>query len=168
MLSAFESEQSRGPRTAFSPAMPTLPQAILADLSRRLASGAVLWDLRPLHEVQRAPLQGAVNLGQVDWVIDDWASERLQVPSVISKILARAGIYPGTAVILYAGDRRESLTLARRALNSIGVTDIAVATNSVGARPDVARASEAARPAAVSAVAPIAVTALPSLSLGPA
>lgn len=103
-----------------------LSDAALADLARRIRGGAVVWDLRPIHEVQRSPIQGAVNLGQVDWVLDDRASQRLQPPSVIGKILARAGIFPGTQVVLYAGVRVDAIPIAKLALRSIGVERIAV------------------------------------------
>jgi 3-mercaptopyruvate sulfurtransferase SseA len=76
--------------------------------------------------VQRAPITGAVNLGQVDWVLDEPASQRLQPPSVIGKILARAGIFPGTPVILFAGSRSEAIPIAKLALRSIGVDQISV------------------------------------------
>lgn len=103
-----------------------LSEAALADLERRIRAGAVVWDLRPIHEVQRAPIKGAVSLGQVDWVLDDRETGRLQPPSVIGKILARAGIFAGTQVILYAGRRVDAIALAKLALQSIGVDRIAV------------------------------------------
>jgi len=103
-----------------------LSEAALAHLGRQIRAGAVVWDLRPIHQVQRAPIKGAVNLGQVDWVLDDRASQRLQPPSVISKILARAGIFPGTPVILFAGSRIEAIPIAKLALRSIGVDQISV------------------------------------------
>lgn len=121
----------------------------------RLRPGAVLWDLRPLHEVQRTPVPGAVNLGQIDWLVEDRASGRLQPPSVIAKILARVGIVPGCSVVLYAGSRAASLTLARRALLTIGIDQVdgivepdedAPATTRVSAgyvRAEVALASDA-------------------------
>ena len=89
-----------------------------------LRGGTVLWDLRPLHECQRAPVPGAINLGQIDWLVEDHASGRLQPPSVIAKILARVGIVSGCSVVLYAGDRAEALPLARRALSTIGIDEV--------------------------------------------
>ena len=87
-------------------------------------AGTVLWDLRPLHECHRAPVRGAVNLGQIDWLVEDHATGRLLPPSVIAKILARAGIVSGCSVALYAGGRAEALTLARRALSTIGIDQV--------------------------------------------
>lgn len=123
MSPAIESCLSSGNLSARLP-LPTLTEADRARVAPRLRSGAVLWDLRPLHEVQRAPVPGAVNLGQVDWLVEDRASGRLQPPSVIAKILARVGIVPGCSVVLYAGSRAASLTLARRALLTIGIDQV--------------------------------------------
>ena len=106
--------------------MPALNEAVMATLTPRLPSGAVLWDLRPLQDAQRSPIRGAVNLGQVDWLAEDKASGRLQPPSVIARILGRVGILPGRAIILYAGDRQDSLSLARRALESIDILHVDV------------------------------------------
>lgn len=117
--------QDQAVRIALS-ASPALTDAVMASLAHRLQAGAVLWDLRPLQEAQRAPIRGAVNLGQVDWLAEDRASGQLQPPSVIAKILARVGIRSGRPVILYAGDRTASLSLARRALESIDIDQIDV------------------------------------------
>lgn len=105
-------------------ALSSISPADAIPLAPRLRAGTVLWDLRPLHDAQRMPVAGAVNLGQVDWLVEDRSSGQLQPPSVIAKILARIGIVPGCAVLLYAGSRTESLGLARRALLSIGVDQV--------------------------------------------
>lgn len=126
----------RDPELAFR--APVLSEATTVDVARRLRAGAVLWDLRPIDDAQRAPIKGAVNLGQVDWIVEDRVSGTLQPASVISRILARAGIVPGRQVILFAGSRAGSLALARRALALIGVNDVEL----IEALPD-----EAARPA---------------------
>ena len=98
------------------------------------------------------PIRGAVNLGQVDWLAEDKASGRLQPPAVIAKILARVGIFPGRDVILYAGDRVDSLSLARRALESIEIDHIyVVADDDVAGMPSRARV-----PASVGRGAPVA------------
>lgn len=76
--------------------------------------------------MQRAPVAGAVNLGQIDWLVEDRASGQLQPPSVIAKILARVGVAPGCSVVLFAGARPEALTLARRALLTIGIDQVEV------------------------------------------
>ena len=111
---------------ALRPPLPTQSDSDRVRLAPRLPSGAVLWDLRPLHEVQRAPVAGAVNLGQIDWLVEDRASGQLQPPSVIAKILARVGVAPGCSVVLFAGARPEALTLARRALLTIGIDQVEV------------------------------------------
>lgn len=92
-----------------------------AELGKRLAAGEVLWDLRPVHEHLRFRLEGAVNLGHLDWLVAEPEQQRLLDPDVIARVLARGGIFRGTAVILQSGERRERLDLAVRALNAIGI-----------------------------------------------
>ena len=121
--------------------IPALTEAAMATLAPRLKSGAVLWDLRPLHAAQRTPIRGAINLGQVDWLAEDKASGQLQPPSVIAKILSRVGITADRAVILYAGDRHESLSLARRALESIDIHQIDVVVDEIDDDPPAASVS---------------------------
>ena len=92
-----------------------------AELGKRLARGEVLWDLRPVHEHLRFRLEGAVNLGHLDWLLASPHEGRLLDPTVIARVLARCGIVRGTAVILQAGDHREPIDLALRALHAIGI-----------------------------------------------
>ncbi len=91
------------------------------ELGRRLAAGEVLWDLRPIHEHLRFRLDGAVNLGDLDWLRADADARRLLEATVIARVLARCGIVRGTAVILQPGEHRDTIDLAVRALNAIGI-----------------------------------------------
>ena len=91
------------------------------ELGKRLAAGEVLWDLRPVHEHLRFRLEGAVNLGPLDWLVADPEDQRLLDADVIARVLARCRIVRGTAIILLAGERRERLDLAVRALHTIGI-----------------------------------------------
>lgn len=114
------------------------------ELGRRMAAGEVLWDLRPVHEHLRFRLDGAVNLGHLDWLLADGDAQRLLDPLVIARVLARCGIVRGTAVIVQPGDRREAIDLAVRALSAIGIHRVTCLDS--GRRGDRPAADEPANP----------------------
>lgn len=96
------------------------------ELASRLMAGDVLWDLRPIPEHMGERQRGAVNLGQVDWLLADRKTERLLDIGVISRVLGRAGIRPGVGVVLKAGQHRGAIATAVSALTAIGVDRIAL------------------------------------------
>ena len=123
------------------------------EMARAAADGAVVWDVRPADEVERNRLEGALALGDVDWLLADNCGGNLIPPAVIEETLAGAGIQAGRAVVIYAEKRAVDAFVALRALRSIGIGDAQVCLGDAAAvEPAPGRPADAAaaptRPAA--------------------
>lgn len=95
------------------------------EMQRAAAAGAIVWDVRPAAEAGQR-LDGALALGEVDWLLADNSGGNLIPARVIADALARAGIEPGRPVVIYAGQRAVDAFVALRALRSIGIDDAQV------------------------------------------
>lgn len=81
----------------------------------------VVWDVRSTRHHQADNRQGAVSIGQIDWLLADPGGTTLVDSDVIARVLRRIGIGPGRAVIVYADRAASAGFLALRALRAIGV-----------------------------------------------
>lgn len=95
-------------------------------MAKAAADGAVVWDVRPPGDSKRAPVEGALSLGEVDWLLADNSGGNLIPAAVIEEQLGKAGIHRGRTVIIYAEGRAVEAFVALRALRSIGVANAQV------------------------------------------
>ena len=96
------------------------------EMAQAAAAGAIIWDVRPTQEFQRGHADGALSLGDVDWLLADNSGGNLIPAMVIEDTLGEAGIQPGRPVIIYAEQRAVDAFVALRALRSIGINDAQV------------------------------------------
>jgi rhodanese-related sulfurtransferase len=96
------------------------------DMKRAAAGGAIVWDVRTAAEQDASRVDGALSLGEVDWLLADNSGGNLIPAPVIQDTLARTGIEPGRAVVIYAERRAVDAFVALRALRSIGIDDAQV------------------------------------------
>jgi hypothetical protein len=96
------------------------------DMKRAVAAGAIIWDVRSEAEAGGRGLEGALTLGEVDWLLADNSGGNLIPAAVIADTLAKAGIEPGRPVVIYAEQRAVDAFVALRALRSIGIGDAQV------------------------------------------
>jgi rhodanese-related sulfurtransferase len=109
-------------------------------MAKAAAEGAIIWDVRSSSEFEREHVDGALTLGEVDWLLADNSGGNLIPAAVIEDLLGKAGIHRGRTVIIYAEGRAVEAFVALRALRSIGVTSAQVCL------ADVAGADTAAAP----------------------
>jgi len=140
------------------------------EMQRAAAAGAIVWDVRSAAEAGHHRLDGALALGEVDWMLADNSGGNLIPASVIADTLAKAGIEPGRAVVIYAEQRAVDAFVALRALRSIGIDDAQVcladaaveATAPTDAAPTPAAAVVARRPSSRAAAPRLAAMVQPA------
>jgi thiosulfate/3-mercaptopyruvate sulfurtransferase len=127
------------------------------EMQRAAAAGAIIWDVRTAEEAARHRLDGALALGDVDWLLADNSGGNLIPATVIADTLAKAGIEPGRTVVIYAEQRAVDAFVALRALRSIGIDDAQVclagaSLEATSAAATAAATATASAPAPASAV----------------
>jgi 3-mercaptopyruvate sulfurtransferase SseA len=100
-------------------------------MAKAATEGAIVWDVRPPAEFERAHVDGALSLGEVDWLLADNSGGNLIPAAVIEDLLGKAGIHRGRTVIIYAEGRAVEAFVAMRALRSIGVASAQVCLGDV-------------------------------------
>jgi 3-mercaptopyruvate sulfurtransferase SseA len=130
-------------------------------MAKAAADGAIVWDVRPAAEFERGHVDGALSLGEVDWLLADNSGGNLVPAAVIEDVLGKAGIHHGRSVIIYAEGRAVEAFVALRALRSIGLGNAQVCLGDVNGAGAAAAASSRDLPgpsnASVAATTPSAI-----------